>query len=138
MSLPDKDIEEFWITFKCCLKNVFKEYKININIEESRVSITKIIDNLRPYEVVESDVNNLEDLKPLISFGSSPRGSINLAQAAKCHAVIQRRGYVIPEDIKAVIHDVLRHRIGLTYEAEAENISSTDIIDKIVNSVEVP
>ena len=82
--------------------------------------------------------NNLEDLKPLISFGSSPRGSINLAQAAKCHAFIQRRGYVIPEDIKAVIHDVLRHRIGLTYEAEAENISSTDIIDKIVNSVEVP
>ena len=82
--------------------------------------------------------NNLEDLKPLISFGSSPRGSINLAQAAKCHAFIQRRGYVIPEDIKAVIHDVLRHRIGLTYEAEAENIRSTDIIDKIVNSVEVP
>ena len=82
--------------------------------------------------------NNLEDLKPLISFGSSPRGSINLARAAKCHAFIQRRGYVIPEDIKAVIHDVLRHRIGLTYEAEAENISSTDIIDKIVNSVEVP
>ena len=82
--------------------------------------------------------NNLEDLKPLISFGSSPRGSINLAQAAKCHAFIQRRGYVIPEDIKAVIHDVLRHRIGLTYEAEAENINSTDIIDKIVNSVEVP
>ena len=81
---------------------------------------------------------NLSDLKPLISFGASPRGSINLAQAAKCHAFIQRRGYVIPEDIKAVIHDVLRHRIGLTYEAEAENISSTDIIDKIVNSVEVP
>ena len=82
--------------------------------------------------------NKLEDLKPLIGFGSSPRGSINLAQAAKCHAFIQRRGYVIPEDIKAVIHDVLRHRIGLTYEAEAENISSTDIIEKIVNSIEVP
>ncbi|MDC3110245.1 MoxR family ATPase [Flavobacteriales bacterium] len=82
--------------------------------------------------------NKLEDLKPLIGFGSSPRGSINLAQSAKCHAFIQRRGYVIPEDIKAVIHDVLRHRIGLTYEAEAENISSTDIIDKIVNSIEVP
>ena len=82
--------------------------------------------------------NKLEDLKPLIGFGSSPRGSINLAQSAKCHAFIQRRGYVIPEDIKAVIHDVLRHRIGLTYEAEAENISSTDIIEKIVNSIEVP
>ena len=81
---------------------------------------------------------NLKEIETLINFGASPRGSINLAQAAKCHAFIQRRGYVIPEDIKAVIHDVLRHRIGLTYEAEAENISSTDIIDKIVNSVEVP
>jgi MoxR-like ATPase len=82
--------------------------------------------------------NNLSDLKPLIGFGSSPRGSINLASAAKCHAFIQRRGYVIPEDIRAVIHDVLRHRIGLTYEAEAENITSEDVISKIVNSVEVP
>ena len=82
--------------------------------------------------------NNLSDLKPLIGFGSSPRGSINLASAAKCHAFIQRRGYVIPEDIRAVIHDVLRHRIGLTYEAEAENVTAEDVISKIVNSVEVP
>ena len=82
--------------------------------------------------------NNLSDLKPLIGFGSSPRGSINLALAAKCNAFIQRRGYVIPEDIRAVIHDVLRHRIGLTYEAEAENVTSEDVISKIVNSVEVP
>ena len=82
--------------------------------------------------------NNLSDLKPLIDFGSSPRGSINLASAAKCNAFIERRGYVIPEDIRNVIHDVLRHRIGLTYEAEAENISSEDIISKVVNSVEVP
>lgn len=82
--------------------------------------------------------NNLSDLKSLIDFGSSPRGSINLALAAKCNAFIERRGYVIPEDIRAVIHDVLRHRIGLTYEAEAENISSEDIISKVVNSVEVP
>ena len=82
--------------------------------------------------------NNLSELKPLIGFGSSPRGSINLASAAKCHAFIQRRGYVIPEDIRAVIHDVLRHRIGLTYEAEAENVTSEDVISKIVNSVEVP
>ena len=81
---------------------------------------------------------NLSDLKPLIGFGSSPRGSINLASAAKCHAFIQRRGYVIPEDIRAVIHDVLRHRIGLTYEAEAENVTAEDVISKIVNSVEVP
>ena len=80
----------------------------------------------------------LADLKPLISFGASPRGSINLAQAAKCYAFIKRRGYVVPEDVRAVIHDVLRHRIGITYEAEAENITSVDIINKIVNEVEVP
>ncbi len=80
----------------------------------------------------------LDSLKPLISFGSSPRGSINLAIAAKCYAFIKRRGYVIPEDVRAVVHDVLRHRIGITYEAEAENITSIDIINKIVNEVEVP
>tara|TARA_R110001583_G_scaffold176620_1_gene331352 strand:+ start:1363 stop:2370 length:1008 start_codon:yes stop_codon:yes gene_type:complete len=81
---------------------------------------------------------NLPDLKGLISFGASPRGSINLAMAAKCYAFIRRRGYVIPEDVRAVVHDVLRHRIGITYEAEAENITSEDIINKIVNEVEVP
>ena len=80
----------------------------------------------------------LADLKPLISFGASPRGSINLANAAKCYAFIKRRGYVIPEDVRAVVHDVLRHRIGLTYEAEAENVTSVDIINKIVNEIEVP
>lgn len=80
----------------------------------------------------------LESLKPLISFGSSPRGSINLATAAKCYAFIKRRGYVIPEDVRAVVHDVLRHRIGVTYEAEAENVTSVDIINKIVNEIEVP
>ena len=80
----------------------------------------------------------LEDLKPLISFGASPRGSINLTTAAKCYAFIKRRGYVVPEDVRAVVHDVLRHRIGITYEAEAENITSEDIINRIVNVVEVP
>ena len=80
----------------------------------------------------------LESLKPLISFGASPRGSINLATAAKCYAFIKRRGYVIPEDVRAVVYDVLRHRIGITYEAEAENITTVDIISKIVNEVEVP
>ena len=80
----------------------------------------------------------LADLKPLISFGASPRGSINLAMAAKCYAFIKRRGYVIPEDVRAVVHDVLRHRIGITYEAEAENVTSVDIINKIVNEIEVP
>ncbi|WP_188598580.1 AAA family ATPase [Polaribacter pacificus] len=81
---------------------------------------------------------NLEKLKPLIGFGASPRGSINLAKAAKCYAFIKRRGYVIPEDVRAVVYDVLRHRIGITYEAEAENISSVDIINSIINEVEVP
>ncbi|PRX56739.1 AAA family ATPase [Flagellimonas meridianipacifica] len=81
---------------------------------------------------------NLDQLKPLISFGASPRGSINLANASKCYAFIKRRGYVIPEDVRAVVHDVLRHRIGITYEAEAENVTSEEIINKIVNEVEVP
>jgi MoxR-like ATPase len=80
----------------------------------------------------------LADLKPLMNFGASPRGSINLAMAAKCYAFIKRRGYVIPEDVRAVVTDVLRHRIGITYEAEAENITSEQIITKIVNQIEVP
>ena len=80
----------------------------------------------------------LESLKPMISFGASPRGSINLATAAKCYAFLKHRGYVIPEDVRAVIYDVLRHRIGLTYEAEAENITSEEIITQIINEVEVP
>jgi MoxR-like ATPase len=81
---------------------------------------------------------NLPKLKDLISFGASPRGSINLAKAAKCYAFIKRRGYVIPEDVRAVVFDVLRHRIGITYEAEAENVTSVDIINSIINEVEVP
>ena len=81
---------------------------------------------------------DLAELKPLISFGASPRGSINLAMAAKCYAFIKRRGYVIPEDVRAVVFDVLRHRIGITYEGEAENITSVEMIHKIVNTIEVP
>ncbi len=81
---------------------------------------------------------NLPQLKNLISFGASPRGSINLAKAAKCYAFIKRRGYVIPEDVRAVVISVLRHRIGITYEAEAENVSSVDIINAIINQIEVP
>ena len=74
----------------------------------------------------------------MIAYGGSPRASISLAKAAKAYAFIKRRGYVIPEDIRAVCHDVLRHRIGLTYEAEANNITSEDIINEILNQVEVP
>ena len=80
----------------------------------------------------------LKDLKDMISFGGSPRASINLAKAARAYAFIKRRGSVVPEDVRAVAHDVLRHRIGLTYEAEASNITSEEIVSKIVNKVEVP
>ena len=80
----------------------------------------------------------LNKLKPLISYGASPRASISLALAAKAYAFIKRRGYVIPEDIRAVCHDVMRHRIGISYEAEAENITSEHILNEILNAVEVP
>jgi len=81
---------------------------------------------------------NLKELKDYINFGGSPRASINLALAARAYAFIKRRGYVIPEDVRAVAHDVLRHRIGLSYEAEASNVTSEEIISRILNSVEVP
>ena len=81
---------------------------------------------------------DLKELKDMIGFGGSPRASINLALAARSYAFIKRRGYVIPEDVRAVAHDVLRHRISLTYEAEAMNMSSDEIVSKILNKVEVP
>lgn len=81
---------------------------------------------------------DLKELKDMIGFGGSPRASINLALAARSYAFIKRRGYVIPEDVRAVAHDVLRHRIGLTYEAEAGNMTSDEIVSKILNKVEVP
>lgn len=81
---------------------------------------------------------NLPELAPLISFGCSPRASINLALAGKAHAFLQNRAFVVPEDIRAVAADVMRHRIGLTYEAEAENMDATRIIEKVLNKVEVP
>jgi MoxR-like ATPase len=80
----------------------------------------------------------LSKFEGLINYGASPRASINLALAAKAYAFIKRRGYVIPEDVRAIAHDVMRHRIGLTYEAEAENITTEDIINEILNTVEVP
>lgn len=81
---------------------------------------------------------NLDKISNLISYGGSPRASINLALASKAYAFIKRRGYVIPEDVRAVCHDVMRHRIGITYEAEAENVTSEMIINEILNAVEVP
>lgn len=84
------------------------------------------------------DRYGLRELKDMIAFGASPRASINLAKAARAYAFIKRRGYVVPEDIRAVAHDVMRHRIGLTYEAEASNVTSEEIVSKIINKVEVP
>ncbi len=80
----------------------------------------------------------LDKIAPMISYGASPRGSINLAAAAKAYAFVKRRGYVIPEDVRAIAMDVLRHRIGLTYEAEAENITSEELVNEVLNRVDVP
>ena len=80
----------------------------------------------------------LPELKDMITFGGSPRASINLAKAARAYAFIKHRGYVVPEDVRAVAHDVLRHRIGLSYEAEASNMTSEEIVSKIINKIEVP
>lgn len=80
----------------------------------------------------------LGELKDMITFGGSPRASISLAKAARAYAFIKHRGYVIPEDVRAVAHDVMRHRIGLSYEAEASNVTSEEIVSRIINKVEVP
>ncbi|MBO7416384.1 MAG: AAA family ATPase [Bacteroidaceae bacterium] len=84
------------------------------------------------------DRYGLKEIKELISFGGSPRASINLALAARSYAFIKRRGYVVPEDVRAIAHDVLRHRIGLTYEAEATNVTQDELVSRILNKVEVP
>jgi MoxR-like ATPase len=90
------------------------------------------------YSTREPEAHGLTKFKEMISYGASPRASIALAQAAKAFAFIKRRGYVIPEDIRAVCHDVMRHRLGLSYEAEANNLTSEEIISEILNTVEVP
>ena len=84
------------------------------------------------------DRYGMPELKDMITFGGSPRASISLAKAARAYAFIKHRGYVVPEDVRAVAHDVLRHRIGLSYEAEASNVTSEEIVSKIINKVEVP
>ncbi len=84
------------------------------------------------------DRYNIKELSDLITFGGSPRASINLAKAARAYAFIKHRGYVVPEDVRAVAHDVLRHRVGLSYEAEANNVTAEEIVSKIINNVEVP
>jgi len=111
-------------------REVVKEVYMDEKIEQYILDI--VFATRKPEEY------RLPSLKPLIEFGASPRGSIALANAAKVQAFIRRRGYVIPEDVRAVVQDVLRHRIGITYEAEAENVSSVDIINQIIDNVDVP
>ncbi len=111
-------------------RNVVKDVYMDEKIEQYILDIVFATRFPKDYK--------LEKLGQLISFGASPRGSIFLAMAAKAYAFVKRRGYVIPEDIRAICLDVLRHRIGITYEAEAENITSEDIINEILNTVEVP
>jgi len=111
-------------------RNVVKEVYMDEKIEQYILDIVFASRFPENYD--------MDSYKNLISYGGSPRASINLAMAAKAYAFIKRRGYVIPEDVRAICHDVLRHRIGLTYEAEAENITTENIITEILNTVEVP
>jgi MoxR-like ATPase len=111
-------------------REVVREVYMDEKIEKYIVDIVFATRNPQDY--------GLERLKDLISYGGSPRASISLAMAAKAYAFIRRRGYVIPEDVRAVCYEVLRHRIGLTYEAEAENITTENIITDIMNAIEVP
>lgn len=111
-------------------KDLVREVYLDEKIEQYIVDLVYATRTPKDY--------NLTDLEHLISFGASPRASINLALAAKAYAFLNRRGFVVPEDIRAICPDVLRHRIGLTYEAEAEDITQTDIVKKIMDFVEVP
>jgi len=111
-------------------RELVKEIYMDEKIEQYIIDIVFATRNPKEY--------GLEKFQNMISFGGSPRASINLAHASKAYAFIKRRGYVIPEDVRALCHDVLRHRIGITYEAEAENITSEDIITEILNTVEIP
>ena len=121
--LPEAQMDRFML-------KVVREVYIDEKIEQYIADIV--------FATRYPDRYGLKDMKDMISFGGSPRASINLAKAARAYAFIKRRGYVVPEDVRAVAHDVLRHRIGLTYEAEASNVTSEDIISKIINKVEVP
>ena len=111
-------------------RNVVKEVYIDEKIEQYIADIV--------FATRYPEKYGLEDLKNMITYGGSPRASINLAKAARAYAFIKGRGYVIPEDVRAIVHDVMRHRIGLSYEAEAMNVTSEEIISRIINRVEVP
>jgi MoxR-like ATPase len=161
--LPEAQVDRFMLKVIIGYPEISEEKKIiRQNITGEKVKATPI---LRPEDIIEArkivrkvyidekieqyiadivfatrypDKYGLKELKGMISFGASPRASINLALAARAYAFIKRRGCVIPEDVRAIAHDVLRHRIGLSYEAEASNLTSDEIVSMILNSVEVP
>ena len=161
--LPEAQVDRFMLKVVIGYPELSEEKKIiRQNITGEKIAVRAI---LKPEEIIEArkvvrqvyldekieqyiadivfatrypDKYGMKDLKELISFGGSPRASINLALAARAYAFIKRRGYVIPEDVRAVAHDVLRHRIGLSYEAEASNVSADEIVSRILISVEVP
>ena len=162
--LPEAQVDRFMLKVKIGYPNKEEERQIiRLNLLEDSFekinAVTTPAEILRAREVVKKvymdekieqyiiDIvfatrqpadYGLADLSLLINYGGSPRASINLALASKAYAFLKRRGYVIPEDVRSVCHDVLRHRIGLTYEAEAENVTQEDIINQILNTVEVP
>jgi len=127
MPVPNKVIDPKQIIKA---REVVKKIYMDEKIEQYIVDIV--------FATREPSSYNLHDIEPLIDFGGSPRASIALASAAKAYAFLRKRGYIIPEDVRAVCHDVLRHRIGLSYEAEAENITTEEIINTILNKVDVP
>ena len=161
--LPEAQVDRFMLKVVIGYPELAEEKKIiRQNITGEKITVKSI---LKPEEIVEArkvvrqvyldekieqyiadivfatrypDKYGLKELKEMISFGASPRASINLALAARAYAFIKRRGYVVPEDVRAVAHDVLRHRIGLSYEAEASNMTSDEIVSLILNRVEVP
>ena len=161
--LPEAQVDRFMLKVVIGYPDLSEEKKIiRQNISGEKITVKPL---LKPQEIIEArkvvrqvyldekieqyiadivfatrypDKYGMKDLNEMISFGGSPRASINLALAARAYAFIKRRGYVIPEDVRAVAHDVLRHRIGLSYEAEASNISADEIVSRILNSVEVP
>lgn len=161
--LPEAQVDRFMLKVVIGYPELSEEKRIiRQNITGEKITVKPI---LKPEEIIEArkvvrqvyldekieqyiadivfatrypDKYGMKELKEMISFGGSPRASINLALAARAYAFIKRRGYVVPEDVRAVAHDVLRHRIGLSYEAEASNMSADEIVSQILNRVEVP
>lgn len=161
--LPEAQVDRFMLKLVVGYPTKEEERQIlRLNLEKSFPKVSKILrpeDIMKARDVVKEvymdekiekyimdivfatrypEEYKLGELKDLISFGGSPRATISLAKAAKAYAFIKRRGYVLPEDIRAVALDVLRHRVGITYEAEAENLTSEDIVNKIIDNIEVP